>query len=180
VSETQWFEPAIRAELSQGDIFDGLPFCTPELPVVHLSPGTGRGAKPIWTPSDPATSFRPDQKNRALVAYRMGHGIVVSHDCAIDKPKRNGRILFAPVVSIAVLDTLTQDVVRRQGHFSSMYLPGLPGLGDAYADLRLITPFPRDIVDELRQVASLTDAARTRLHQAIVAFFVRLNLSARP
>jgi hypothetical protein len=176
VNSSAWFEPAFRAELSQGDIFYGLPFCTPVLPVVHLSLGQGKGGKAIWTPTAAPGSTRPDQKNHALVAYRLGYGIIVSHDCAIDKPNRTGRILFAPVASIAVLDTLTQDAVRRQAHLSAMYLPDLAEVGEAYADLRLITPFPRDIIAELKQVASLSDAARRRLHQAIVAFFVRLEL----
>jgi hypothetical protein len=120
------------------------------------------------------------QQNHALVAYRLGHGIVISHDCAIDKPNNNNRVPYAPVASLETLDPVTQEAVRRQAHLAAMLLPEIPGIGDAYAELRLISPFPFELVSGLRRIASLTDAARARLHGAIVAFFVLRELPVPP
>jgi hypothetical protein len=167
-----WLESSFRAELSQGDIFAGLPFCTPSIPVIHLTKTQGKKESIVWTPSTPPTSPPQNQASHGLFAYRIGHGLVVSHDCAIDKPQKNTRILFAPVAPLSNFDLQTQEVVRRQAHLGAMLLPDLPDIGDAYADLRLITPFPHEIVSSLHQVGSLTNAARDRLQQALVAFFV--------
>jgi hypothetical protein len=172
VAASEWLEPAFRAELSQGDIFDGLPFCTPIVPVTHLTKGQAKGNPVVWIPSKATQPLPQGQQNHALFAYRLGYGIIVSHDCAIDKPQKSTRILFAPVGPLANFDAVTQDAVRRQAHLGAMLLPDIPGIGDAYADLRVITPFPHEIVSSLAQVASLTDRARDRLQSALVAFFV--------
>jgi hypothetical protein len=172
VATSEWFEPAFRAELSQGDIFDGLPFCTPVVPVTHLTKGQAKGNPIIWIPSKKTQPLPQGQQNHGLFAYRLGYGIVVSHDCAIDKPQKNTRILFAPVGPLSNFDPVTQDAVRRQAHLGVMLLPNVAGIGDAYADLRGITPFPDEMVSSLSQVASLTDGARDQLQRALVAFFV--------
>lgn len=169
---SQWLERALRSELSQGDIFEGLPFCTPAVPVTHLSKGQAKGAAVAWIPSAPPQSAPRHQPSYALVAYRIGCGIVVSHDCAIDKPNKNTRVLCAPIAPITQLDPRTQDSVRQRGNFGLMHLPEVPGIGEAYADFRSITAFRHDILTQVRQVASLTDFGRGQLGDALVGFFV--------
>jgi hypothetical protein len=171
-----WLEPNLRSLLSQGDIFEGLPFSKPLMPLTPLVQGTGKGGKVIWSAGNPPAN----QPNRALYEYRIGHGMVVSHDCAIDKPNAGSRILFAPVASLLVHDVVTQDAVRRQAHLAAMLIPDVPGIGDAYADLRLITPFPYEFVAQITKIASLTDAARDRLQQALIAFFVYRQAPPNP
>ena len=167
-----WFETELRTLLSQGDIYTDLPFGSPILPLTHLSKGTSKKNSAIWTPSVPNNPLPQYQTNHALFAYRVAHGIVVSHDCAIDKPARTSRILFAPVVTLTVLDTAAQETIRQQAHLAAMLLPDVPSVGDAYVDLKAITPFPLELILERTKIASLTDPARDRLQQALVAFLV--------
>jgi hypothetical protein len=53
-----------------------------------------------------------------------------------------------------------------------MHLPEAPGIGEAYVDFRSITAFRHETLTRVRQIASLTDIGRTRLGDALVAFFV--------
>jgi hypothetical protein len=172
VADQGWYETVLRDLLSQGDIFDSFPFSSPSLPLTHLSKGTGKGGV-IWTPSAPKNPLPQGHVNHALFAYRLAHAIVISHDCAIDKSSAgNARILFAPVAPLTVFDPATQEAIRRQAHLAAMLLPDVPGLGDSYIDLKAMTPFPLELVLQRTKVASLTDKARDRLQQALVAFLV--------
>jgi hypothetical protein len=173
VAASEWLAPALRPELSCGDIIDGVPFCTPQVPVVHLKKSSAKNLSVIWVPGTPPPSPPVGQTNYALFAYRVGHGIIVSHDCELEKPNRTLRVLLAPVAPIEALDSATAAVVRNQAHLARMLLPSVPGLGDAYVDLRQITPMPLDLITERPRVASLTDAARHRLGLALIAFFVK-------
>jgi hypothetical protein len=137
-----------------------------------LSKGSGKKNSVIWTPVPAVQPIPAAEIDHALYKYRITHGVVVLHDCAIDKPSRNARILFAPVIALMGLDSSVQETIRRQGHLTYMLVPDVPGLGDAYVDLRLITPIPMDLIDGATKVASMTDAARDRLQQALIAFLV--------
>ena len=173
MADQGWFEPILRDLLSQGDIFDALPFSSPALPFVHLSKGTGPKSSVIWTPTVPKNPLPQNQPNHALFAYRVAPAIVISHDCAIDKSSAGAaRILFAPVAPLTVFDTATQEAIRRQAHLAAMLLPDAPGIGDAYIDLKAITPFPLELVTQRAKTASMTDLARDRLQRALVAFLV--------
>jgi hypothetical protein len=174
-----WFESELRTLLSQGDVYDGLPFSSPVVPFTHLSKGTGKKNAVIWTPTDGAELSR-HPPHHALFAYRVAHGIVISHDCAIDKPARTSRILFAPVASLTVFDTATQESIRQQAHLAAMLLPDVPGIGDAYVDLKAITPFPLETVLQRTKVASMTEPARDRLQLALVAFLVYRQKPPQP
>lgn len=132
-----------------------------------------------WTESAPPAVPSQSQPDLTLVQYRVGHGIVVSHDCAIDKPNKNTRVLFAPVASIAKLDPAIQATVREESNLGMMHLPEVPGIGEAYADLRSMSAFPFELVAELKRVASLTDFGRTKLGDALIAFFVMRELPKR-
>jgi hypothetical protein len=134
----------------------------------------------IWTPTAPGAELSRHPPNHALFIYRVAHGVVISHDCAIDKPARNSRILFAPVASLIAFDTATQESIRQQAHLAAMLLPDVPGIGDAYVDLKAITPIPLELVLQGTKVASMTDPARERLRQALVAFLVYRQMPPQP
>ena len=166
-----WYEATLRAELSQGDVFSGVPFTTLKEPLTHLTKGsTGKGAL-IWQPSVGADNSSSTPKH-CLAHYRIGCGIIVSHDCAIDKPNRTTRFMFAPVHPLDNLPPSVQEAVRAQSHLAHMYLPAIGGMSESALDLRLMQPVPKDLVDSFTRVASLTDAGRERLQTALIAFFV--------
>jgi hypothetical protein len=101
--------------------------------------------------------------------------MVVSHDCSIDKTKRNCRVLIAPVHPMPG-DAGLVEVIRSQQDFGLMPLGDLPGTGESYADLRCITFIDKRLIDPSRRLASLSDLEREHLHVQIVAFFVDRDL----
>jgi hypothetical protein len=168
---TGWYAAALRADISQGDVFSGVPFSTPKEPLTHLTKGSAKNVSVMWIPSE-GGDVGVTQPKHCLAHYRMGHGIVVSHDCAIDKPNRTTRFLFAPLSPLEALDPKVQDQVRNQAHLAYMYLPAIGEIPESCVDLRFICPLARDFVDSFKRVASLSDEGRERLQTAIVAFFV--------
>jgi hypothetical protein len=59
-----------------------------------------------------------------------------------------------------------------------IYLPEIPGVPDGYADLRLITAIPTDLLATGNRICSMTEPARERLRAQLVAFFLRKELPA--
>jgi hypothetical protein len=53
-----------------------------------------------------------------------------------------------------------------------MYLADVPAVGDCFADLRIISPISRDLIDAAQRLASMTDAGRERLSAQLFTFFV--------
>jgi hypothetical protein len=174
VTDDRWFANALREEISQGDIYSGIPFSSPALPITHLKKETISGKRTAWLPSKPPETRSESSQNFALYAYRLGFGIIISHNCAIDKPHSQGRILMAAVRDVSVLDSRTQQSLQEQRTRALLLLPGLKGVGDCYADLRTITPIPRDIVEQSPRVASLSDAAVLRLATHLVTYLTDL------
>lgn len=144
----------------------------PKEPFTHLKKGSAKNVDLIWVPSNGADTG-PEQPKYALAHYRVGHGVVVSHDCAIDKPNRTTRFALAPLQPLSSMsDAKIQEQIRIQAHLALMYLPSNGFIPDSFVDLRLTSPFPRDMVVSFTRVASLSDEARERLQTAIVAFYV--------
>jgi hypothetical protein len=174
VTDDQWFTDDLRAEISQGDIYSGIPFSAPAFPITHLKKETISGKRTAWMPGKPPDKQSESSPNFALFAYRLGHGIIISHNCAIDKPHSHARILMAAVRDVSVLDARAQQSLREQRTRALLLLPGLKGVGDCFADLRTVTPIPREIVDQCPRTASLTDAAVLRLTTHLVTYLTDL------
>ncbi|HVT34253.1 MAG TPA: hypothetical protein VHE37_01615 [Nevskiaceae bacterium] len=98
--------------------------------------------------------------------------LVLSHGCEIDK-KNSARVLVAPVQKIDALEEPVRTKVMSQQDWSLMPLPNVAGLGDCFADLRLITPLQKPVLESCRKYSSMTDAAVARLKAQIHAFFFR-------
>jgi len=63
--------------------------------------------------------------------------------------------------------------VRRQQSVPMFYMPGVPGFGEAFAELRLATRVPIKMLKQPAKVASATPDAQLRLQAQLVAFFTR-------
>lgn len=175
---SEWYSDELRAELSQGDIVTGIPFAVPTDPIVHLNKSSAKGHDVIWTPSV-GLDTGDGQPKHLLARYRVGFGIVVSHDCSIDKPNRNTRILFAPLPSLDSFDEKTRSGVRQQSNLALMLLPAIGTMPESCVELRVMAPYPRDMALKFEKIASLSDAARVRLQTALVAFFVNRDPSKK-
>lgn len=87
---------------------------------------------------------------------------------------------MAPVQPFEDFDAKTQSIVRQQAHLALMPLPARAAIPESCVDLRLINPFPRDVVLAFTRIASLSDEGRHRLQTAIIAFFVQRELPTAP
>ncbi len=72
-----------------------------------------------------------------------------------------------------------REMVLAQKRHSKMPLPGVPSLGDCYADLRMTTAVNRDHLDVKKRLASLSEAGVGRLRLQLIAFFTRLQANER-
>lgn len=171
-----WWLPDLRAEISQGDVIADVPFSIAVEPLTHLRFAQGKGGKPGWAESEQAVLHKGTQRMHVLAAYRPRPGIILSHDCEIEKAKDRPRVLLAPVCKISELPTAAQVVVQAQGHLALVPLPGLKDVGDCYADLRGMTTVLSELALDKPRIASMTDPARLRLHGYLVAFLLRKRL----
>lgn len=172
MSGTSWWAESLRAELSQGDIVADLPFAFFRHPLTHLKQIAVRKHPLVWEPSAVPQLSTATQTHYALAGCSISHGVIVSHDCAIDKKSGQSRVLAAPVVDVGTLDSATRQSVRDQRHLSMMYLGEVPMLGEGYADLRLISPITRELIDRGARQASMSNAGRERLGAQLLTFFV--------
>ena len=168
-----WWTSEPRPSLSQGDVVAEVPFCIVSDPVTHLKHVSLRGNKPGWAEHPTPVIRASDQKKYILSHGDIRHALVLSHDCDLDKPRANQRVLVAPIGQLAGLDPALQTTVLEQRHLALMPLPSLAALGDSYADMRLLAAVPRKTVLDENRVASLTDDARYRLQVQILKFLFR-------
>lgn len=177
MSSVGWWEPNVADELSQGDIFENVPFLMPLHPAEYMETRPLKNNEIGWVKSPQKKIIKGTQ--HILASAKTGLGMILNHGCDIEKSQK----LTKPRYTICFVDTLQnlsdaeQDKVRTQKPFHQLYLPEVPGYGDCYINLRLTCVLPGQAIDELQRIASMTDLARTRLHAQILAFYSRLDLS---
>jgi hypothetical protein len=145
-----------------------MPFCNVTAPAKFLHLKTFRGGT-AWAEVD--TPLLTRQRKHFLASGDVCPGIVISHDYDLDK--LDSKVLLAPVASLQSLETATRATVREQRHLALLPLPLVPGLGDSYADLRLITPVPRELVLDSNRVVSMNPDGVDRLHAQLARFIMR-------
>jgi hypothetical protein len=143
------------------------------VPVTHLKYTSLRDSKAGWAETPNPVVRKTDQKKYLLAQGEVRPALVLSHDCDLDKPRSNPRVLVAPIGLMSILEPGTQITILEQRHLALLPLPALGTLGDCFADLRLVTVVPRDVVLEANRIASLTDEGRERLQVQISRFLFR-------
>jgi hypothetical protein len=94
----------------------------------------------------------------------------------LDKHRENRTtLLIAPVRPLSTVPSDTAKAILANRKFAAIPLVGLPQLGDAYADLRLISPLDRKVADDITRLRSMTDAAVEFLRIRVVHFFARAD-----
>ena len=145
------------------------------MPTTFLKARSFKGDVPGWGIS-PEPCVDKDGRTLVLASAGVRAGIVVTHSCELDKddgkPSRR-RVLIAPIARIDTVPEEHQVQILSQANKALLPLPGLPELGDCYADFRIIFPVLREKVDSSRRLASMTPEAELRLQAQLVAFFVR-------
>lgn len=150
-----------------------VPFCGVTTPAKFLKSMTLKGGRPGWEEVVAPVLRQIDQRKYFLANGDVLPGIVISHDCDLDKPRENSKVLLAPIASLETLDPATRFTVLEQKHLALLPLPLIPEIGDSYADLRLVTSVPRDLVLEPERLASMNEGGLDRLHAQLFKFIMR-------
>jgi hypothetical protein len=177
---SEWWLPALAQKPSQGDVVASVHFAAIVAPPVYLRHAQLGKDRHGWDVCTSPVVQKSTQRMHALAWFKSPHGLLLSHDCEIDKHKDNGRLLLAPVAQLTELPEPTRTTVIEQKSYALIPLPELPGLGMCFADLRSMTAVPATLVDASARVASMTEQARARLHAQLVAFLLRKKLPPAP
>ena len=175
MQKSQWWEGQVRPDLSQGDIVGPIPIVSVTYPPKYLQKNNFRGNISGLLESLEVKK----EKDGRISVFSAGHlmwGIVLSHDCDVDKPKENKTVLVASIGRIEDVPQEHQETITSQSNIPRMFLPSVPSIGDCYAALRTTVYVPRDLVDSAPRIASMSDQARDFLQARIVAFFTRRKL----
>lgn len=141
-------------------------------PVVHLRHATMAKNAPGWAETkDPV---QKGDRRHMLAAGRMQLALLLSHGCEIDKNK--GRMLVAPIALLLTVEPAHQFEIMGNRRWAQMPLPGVPDIGDCFADFRSATSVDAASVRAEDRVAMMTDDARHHLMARLVGFLTRLAL----
>lgn len=171
-SEEEWWNSVLPQELWQGDIFSNIPILVPSAPTKYLRHSkTLKGGVQSWEEHSDAQRGK-DGRTFFLAQGLLTYALLINHSCDLDK-KNNARVLFAHVASLNDIAADQREHVENQESIARLFLPGVPSLGHAFADLRVVCTVPRETINSSNRIASMTDAARLRLHAQILKFFSR-------
>lgn len=171
MNNTAWWSENLDPNLTQGDIVSTLSLSALIHPTRYLKKSnTVSNGSISWTESDEPF---PDKngKTHYLARGNDRQAIIISHSCDIDKSAKI--IIVAPIASIDVLPIDHRQTVMNQTNMRLLGLVDVPGIGDAYADLRNITSVPVTVINSLSRLASMTPQAQTLLQARLVGFFTR-------
>lgn len=117
-----------------------------------------------------------DPLGNAVGARR--YGMVISHDCELDKTGSKRYVLVAQVRPLGGVPEDRRDSIRDYDQKRTLFIPPngfLPG--EQFADLRMLTTLRRDeVVDQLERVASLNEDGRLLLRFQLFRYFARKRL----
>ena len=175
---TWWAETLNPLGLSQGDILSPIPLGPTKYPPIFMGrdvftkPGT---SKNYWPERAEIELFKKDNTGLFIARGRLSHSIVVSHSCEVENKPDIDRALVAPIAPLdRISDPASRARVINQERRAFLPLPAIPGLGDYYADLRVITAVDIEFVRAANREASMSDDGLIRLKAQLIEFFTRI------
>jgi len=174
-----WWEPALKSALSQGDVLSAVPLGAPAFPTRPLKKGpTNKDQQAVWHEQDEWFGD-PDGIGHYLGRGRFAAALVVTHDCELDKSQTK-RVLVAPIASISHLQPSHRDTILRGERIPFLALDGVPEIGTGYADLRHIVSMEMRTIQSLTRLKSMAEDGVLRLQAQLLAFFTYRNLPGPP
>lgn len=171
-----FFTPAVRGELSQGDIFDIALSAVAGFPLDLLTGTiTAKGnirAHTFETVHQESAAHREVSDDTARIT--IARGMLISHDCQIDYEHRYRTVAMLRPMPLASPDS--REVIRRNADYRFFYVPETDMCPESYVNLRRITTVPPSALRPENRIASLSDESRAALCTAIVLFFTRREL----
>lgn len=174
VDEPGWWLDAPFHIPQQGDVLAVLPLARSAVPFQTLrkqSVKNGHAWFEIPTPTETSGHLF------ALARGKNTHAVILSHDCEMDKERRKRRIHLAPLLPLSTLGDKERVKVLAQKTLKSLPLPGIPGLGDYYADLLSMIVVDYETLDWCPRIASMTPDGVLRLQAQLVSFFTRKDFT---
>lgn len=179
----EFFGP-LGDRLSQGDIVAGIPWGLIDAPVTVCRPDD-RSKPEGKARYAPATDLKPPFKGIELVLAKaqLGLGMVLWHDCQIDKfenqqkPPDKWFAAVAPVIALQQTDALAAQAVKEGRRRAFFYLPAFPAIGlaqESYVDLRHIWPMKQSLLSDRK--GTLAPTARTDLYSHLFSFLTQRQL----
>jgi len=180
VVAADWWRPLEdEPRLSQGDVLDSVDLALLVHPEAHLVRKDVPGQRGVWVPSE----WKPDGTG---YCHSLAHGrktpvVVLTDSCQLDKDTRTKRVIIAPV---GFAERTYPDPAQRENMMAGnrpalVPLPAVPGLGDCFADLRVMATVRREAVDRANKIATMTTYARKFLGERIAGFFLREQIEGR-
>jgi hypothetical protein len=175
------FYAPLGAELSQGDIVAAIPWGLIDDPLT-VCRAEDRSKPEGKARYAPVAALRPPPKGVEIIHARaqIGMGMVLWHDCQIDKFKNQGKpetkwfASIAPVVPLQDSDPDAAAAVREGRRRAFFFLPAFAAIGiekDSYVDLRHIWPLRRSLLSDRRGALSLE--ARNDLYAHLFTFLTQ-------
>jgi hypothetical protein len=162
-------------ELSQGDLFEAAP--TLYVRSLDFMVQTERGRFKLEHQCPPALDPSKEHPANAVAARRFG--LVLTHDCEIDKDTTRASFLLVQVRPISAVHADDRSGFENYTRHRAFYLPPGDYLPEGhYADLRVITTLRQDLASVLERVASMNEDGRRMLREHIFRFFTRRYLPA--
>jgi hypothetical protein len=180
------FFGALGDRLSQGDIVANVPWGVIDAPFSVCRPddkskteGKARYA--------PAAGLNPPFKGIELVLAKaqLGLGMVLWHDCQLDKFENQNKppdkwfAAIAPVIPLQQSDAAAAQAVREGRRRAFFFLPAYPAIGlakDSYVDLRYIWPMKQSLLVDRK--GTLTQTARSDLYSHLFSFLTQRQLGS--
>jgi hypothetical protein len=161
-------------ELSQGDLFS-------EVPSVYVD-GPGYMVKVNGTyqlRDERPASHRLDRPQAANAKEVRELGVVLTHDCEIDKTPTRASVILGLVRPLQNMRDSDADGFRSNTRHRALYLPPSGFVeGESYIDLRRVSVLRRDVLEGLPRLASMNDDGRRMLREQLFRFYSRRYLPA--
>lgn len=149
-----------------------IPVGVAEFPCEYLEKTTASQGKSVWQGREVAITDKSGF-SRWIARGRLVPVLVLSHSCELDKAERKGRVVVVPIALANTVSPQVWDTIRSRGRLSLFPLPTLPTLGDAYADLRLMSAVDRKYLEVGPRLASMSEDGLKVLKNHIVGFIAR-------
>lgn len=170
-----FFLDEVRAEISQGDVFDLTPSAYVRAPVEVLTEKRWiKGGIQGWIP-EPWPLDEYVENVNATVTMTNARAMLVSHDCEIDAEDHR-YFLFVMLRALARLPDAHQALVRGNQDYRLFHVPAHGALPESYADFRRLTTAGPAFIAATRRMASLSDVGRAAMCAHMISFFTRRML----
>lgn len=180
--------------LSQGDILTAVPhaYLKPPLSVLRsMSTRQGQMLQPFEfrmteegsvdaVHNAPTGGFKLSSAEGDQIAAtgQVGRGIVLTHDCEIDKPSLK-YVWVALVRPLRMVPIDNQQIIRDNSDFSAFYLPAIgDAMEESFVDFRRTSCVHVSLVPPEFRLASLTPSAVNQLLVKLMLFITRADLNA--